>query len=237
LWGQKIIHVANVEFYSLSFATLLYCLFMKFTPSHPLMVCPAPLAEQPKLDLAAPADYSQRKDLVAHVESVLQASAHGFAWGGYLEQRKIYLESDHFFQAGSPRDIHLGIDIWTDAGSPVFAPLDGKIHSFEDNAGFCNYGPTLILEHHFGETFYTLYGHLSRSSIDGLQVGAWVKKGQPLCTLGAWEVNGNWPPHLHFQVIRDLEGWTGDYPGACTFEEKEKFAKNCPDPIGFLQTT
>ena len=42
--------------------------------------------------------------------------------------------------------------------------------------------------------------------------------------------NGNWPPHLHFQLIMDMEGWTGDYPGVCKFSEKDKWLANCPDP-------
>jgi peptidoglycan LD-endopeptidase LytH len=42
--------------------------------------------------------------------------------------------------------------------------------------------------------------------------------------------NGNWPPHLHFQLIADMEGWKGDYPGVCKYSEREKWLGNCPDP-------
>lgn len=200
------------------------------------MTCPEPLAAQPSLDLAAPADYSQRPALIAHVNRALQAAPHGIVWGGYLEQRKIYLESDHFYQEGAPRDVHLGIDLWASAGTEVFAPLDGTVHSFQDNAGFCNYGPTIVLEHRSEMgAFYTLYGHLARTSLKGLKVGEAISKGQAFCTLGKWEENGNWPPHLHFQVMKDLQGWQGDYPGACTLADRDSYAENCPDPFSLLE--
>ena len=42
--------------------------------------------------------------------------------------------------------------------------------------------------------------------------------------------NGHWPPHLHFQLIRELGDWSGDYPGVCKYSEKEKYLANSPDP-------
>lgn len=42
--------------------------------------------------------------------------------------------------------------------------------------------------------------------------------------------NGDWPPHLHFQVIHDMEFKKGDYPGVCSISERERYLKNCPDP-------
>ena len=47
---------------------------------------------------------------------------------------------------------------------------------------------------------------------------------------GAIEENGQWPPHLHFQLMCDIEGNQGDYPGACRFSEKEKYLNNIPNP-------
>jgi hypothetical protein len=41
--------------------------------------------------------------------------------------------------------------------------------------------------------------------------------------------NGNWPPHLHFQVIKDIRIKDGDYPGVCATSEKKKYLTNCPD--------
>jgi murein DD-endopeptidase MepM/ murein hydrolase activator NlpD len=43
------------------------------------------------------------------------------------------------------RNIHIGLDLWIKAGTPILSALDGKIHSFI-SAGFGDYGPTIILE-------------------------------------------------------------------------------------------
>jgi hypothetical protein len=52
--------------------------------------------------------------------------------------------------------------------------------------------------------------------------------------------NGQWPPHLHFQIVVDMEipiaiGRKGDYPGVCKLSEKEKYLNNCPNPDLILQ--
>ncbi len=65
------------------------------------------------------------------------------------------------------RTIHIGLDLFADAGTPVFAPLAGTIHAFSDNAQPQDYGPVIILRHETddGTEFFTLYGHLSRESL------------------------------------------------------------------------
>src|ERR1700761_8215604 len=67
--------------------------------------------------------------------------------GGYMEHRTIYSRSEHFDTADEPRRLHLGIDIWAAAGTPLYAPLSGRIHSFRDNNNHGDYGPTIILQH------------------------------------------------------------------------------------------
>jgi hypothetical protein len=47
-------------------------------------------------------------------------------------------------------------------------------------------------------------------------------------------VNGNWPPHLHFQLIRDMQGKRGDYPGVVRADELAFYRDNCPDPMALL---
>jgi murein DD-endopeptidase MepM/ murein hydrolase activator NlpD len=151
--------------------------------------------------------------------------------GGYLELRTIYDNRGQFNTLDEPRRLHLGVDIWADAGTPVYAPLTGKIHSFKDNANFGDYGPTIILEHDInGLKLYSLYGHLSRESLVERTSGTPVKSGEQIGTFGNAEVNGNWPPHLHFQLMLDMEGNVGDYFGACKLSEKEKYLLNVPDP-------
>ena len=159
-----------------------------------------------------------------------------FGIGGYNEHRTIYSRSTHFDTAGEPRRLHLGIDIWGPAGTPVYAPLDGWIHSFQFNDGYGDYGATIILRHVLdGVTFHTLYGHLSLADLDGLQKDAPVAAGQIIAHFGPLAENGHWPPHLHFQVIIDMEGKAGDYPGVCRFSERERYLANCPDPNLILQ--
>jgi murein DD-endopeptidase MepM/ murein hydrolase activator NlpD len=152
--------------------------------------------------------------------------------GGYLENRAIYRRSEVFATEDSEfRNIHLGIDIWTEAGAPVYAPLDGKVHSFRDNAGFGNYGATIILEHEVEEkSLYSLYGHLFLSDLDGLKIGQEVKAGDLLCHVGPFPENGDWPPHLHFQLIWDMQENAGDYPGVAAKNKLEFYKANCPDP-------
>ncbi|UII19232.1 peptidoglycan DD-metalloendopeptidase family protein [Fulvivirga ligni] len=158
------------------------------------------------------------------------------AIGGYGEDRIIY-RMNHNFAAPNDeaRSIHLGIDIWDEAGTAIYSPLDGKIHSLQNNDLIGDYGPTIIMEHELdSEKFYLLYGHLSKTSLDGKSAGQSIKKGEQIATLGAYDENVHWPPHLHFQLIRDLDGKSGDYPGVAKPSEKIKYLENCPDPNWIL---
>jgi hypothetical protein len=151
--------------------------------------------------------------------------------GGYMELRTIYDNREQFETIDEQRRLHLGIDIWADAGTTVYSPLDGNIHSFQDNNNFGDYGPTIIIEHDLdGFKLVSLYGHLNRESLEGLSVGIPVKSGQKIAEFGSAYVNGNWPPHLHFQLMLDMEGINGDYYGACKNSEKDKYLQNIPDP-------
>jgi len=154
------------------------------------------------------------------------------AYGGYNEERNIYQRSSHFNdQEIEERNIHLGIDFWIDAKTNIYTPLDGEIYGFADNVGLGNYGPTIILKHDIKDiVFYTLYGHLSRESLVGLTIGKPFFKGDKIATLGTAEVNGDYPPHLHFQVIKDMGVWKNDYPGVCSKSEREFYLNNCPNP-------
>lgn len=154
--------------------------------------------------------------------------------GGYLELRSIYQYSDHF--STDNRCLHLGIDIWAPKHTPIFAPLDGRIHSFQNNDNFRDYGPTLILEHQEqGLTFYSLYGHLSMEDLEGLSEGQAIAKGASFCRLGGVDENGGWPPHLHFQLITDMGDKKGDFPGVCAVKDADFYKQVCPNPNLLLQ--
>lgn len=156
-----------------------------------------------------------------------------FGIGGYAEHRTVYSRSKHFDSTDGeePRRLHLGIDIWGAVNTPVMAPLNGIIHSFAFNNHFGDYGATIILTHNIeGHTFHSLYGHLSLNSLKNLQEGQLVKRGDVFAEFGMQFENGHWPPHLHFQLIIDLQGKKGDYPGVCKYSEKDLYLDNCPDP-------
>ena len=198
-----------------------------------------------------PMDFTEANEALAEVNLSNTAEFNAFVFkkmetankkygiGGYLEKRGIYRRSEVFATESSNfRNIHLGVDIWAAAGSPVYAPLAGKIHSFQDNVGFGNYGPTLILSHQLDEkTLYSLYGHLSRASLSSFEVGREVSAGERIGEIGPIPENGDWPPHLHFQLIWDMGDFWGDYPGVAAEKDLDNYRENCPDPaplIGIL---
>jgi len=57
-----------------------------------------------------------------------------------------------------------------------------------------------------------------------------VEAGDKIGTLGSHKVNGDYAPHLHFQVIKDIQGYTGDYPGVAASDKLDFYLDNCPDP-------
>ncbi|MFD0763388.1 peptidoglycan DD-metalloendopeptidase family protein [Mucilaginibacter lutimaris] len=156
--------------------------------------------------------------------------------GGYMEHRTIYNRSPLFNTDDEPRRLHLGLDIWGDAGTPVYAPLDGTVHSFADNDNFGDYGPTIMLQHNLdGLTLCSLYGHLNRTSLANLQVGQAISKNQQIATFGNAAENGHWPPHLHFQLMLNIGDAKGDYPGVGQYSRRAEYLANIPDPELILQ--
>ncbi|KAB7729070.1 peptidoglycan DD-metalloendopeptidase family protein [Rudanella paleaurantiibacter] len=172
----------------------------------------------------------------AYVFGKLQAAGAQVGIGGYNEHRVIYRRSAHFGDVqAEPREIHLGIDLWAEAGTPVYAPKAGVVHSFADNANFGDYGPTIILQHDVeGAPVFSLYGHLSRASLEGLYEGKVFNAGDKLAEIGPFPENGDWPPHLHFQLMTDMLGHRGDFPGVCSLTDRARFLQLCPDPAGWL---
>jgi murein DD-endopeptidase MepM/ murein hydrolase activator NlpD len=174
----------------------------------------------------------------AYVDQTLAEANAKFGIGGYNEHRTVYSRSKVFDSAdgAEPRRLHLGVDIWGAVGTPVFAVADGYVHSIANNAAYGDYGATIILGHRLdGLEFYSLYGHLSLADLNQLEPGQPIKGGSLIAHFGPPAENGQWPPHLHFQLILDLEGKEGDYPGVCRFNEKESYLANCPDPDLLLQ--
>ncbi|QJD95916.1 peptidoglycan DD-metalloendopeptidase family protein [Mucilaginibacter robiniae] len=184
-----------------------------------------------------PDDIADTVKFSSWVDAELAKSGCRYGIGGYMEHRTLYARSELFNTDGhEPRRLHLGVDIWGPASTPVYAPLYGKIHSFQNNDHFGDYGPTIILEHDLdGMPLYSLYGHLSQESIQNLTVGQSINVGQCIAHLGNMNENGNWPPHLHFQLMFDMQGHAGDYPGVSRYSEEQIYRQNIPDPDVILQ--
>lgn len=185
------------------------------------------------------ANLDNSEDFEKYIIKYLKEKNAKVAFGGYIEGRYLYQRSPIFFNNSKPeRNIHIGLDLWAEAGTAVLAALDGKIHSFKNNEGLGDYGPTIILEHEVeNEKFYTLYGHLSLESIENLNIGDNFKQGDKIATLGKASVNGDYAPHVHFQIIHKIEDYWGDYPGVCNTKDLNFYIENCPDPNLLLKIT
>jgi 4-aminobutyrate aminotransferase-like enzyme/Ser/Thr protein kinase RdoA (MazF antagonist) len=178
---------------------------------------------------------NNESSLTPRILQVINQAGATVGIGRYNEARYIYIVPD--FATGEKsadeyRTIHLGIDFFVPANSPVYAPLDGTVFAFADNPTHQDYGPVVVLEHKSAEhpTFYTLYGHLSRESLGGLRVGQSITKGQQLAIIGSTDVNGGWTPHLHFQIITDLLNLSCDFPGVARPSQRNVWLSLCPDP-------
>ncbi len=151
--------------------------------------------------------------------------------GRYDEDRVLYRHSPLFDGEIERRSIHLGIDLFVVEGTEVRSPLSAQVHSLADNHQLGDYGPTVILQHEVeGCSFFTLYGHLSRDTLDNLVVGQHLERGDSFARIGDIHENGGWPPHLHFQIIADLMGREGDFPGVAAPSERARYLELCPDP-------
>jgi murein DD-endopeptidase MepM/ murein hydrolase activator NlpD len=155
--------------------------------------------------------------------------------GGFFENRAIYRRSTHY-DGEEARSLHLGLDIWMPAGTPLHSPLEGTLHSLQDNRGFGNYGPTIITEHQLeGQTFFLLYGHLDGDSLKLGQPGGQIEQGQLIGRIGDFPENGDWPPHLHWQMMTDMLGNRGDFPGVAAPSERDYYLQFCVNPEYILK--
>jgi 4-aminobutyrate aminotransferase-like enzyme/Ser/Thr protein kinase RdoA (MazF antagonist) len=155
--------------------------------------------------------------------------------GRYDEARLIYA-TPAFASGARPTDerrtINLGIDLFVEAGAPVYAPLDGQVYLAVDNAARLDYGPLVILQHATGDgqSFFTLYGHLGQDALERCQAGRRVARGERIGSIGAPPTNGDWPPHLHFQIITDLLDLDRDFPGVAYASQRTVWNSLSLDP-------
>ncbi|MGE4609789.1 MAG: aminotransferase class III-fold pyridoxal phosphate-dependent enzyme [Paracoccaceae bacterium] len=164
----------------------------------------------------------------------------GHIWlGYYYEPRLIY--TDLAFRKGpwkasDRRTVHLAVDAFAPAGTPMFAPLRGTVFVAEYRTGHLDYGGVIILRHETpeGDPFYTLYGHLDPAFLGRLNPGEVIEKGEEFCRLGDPSMNGGWAPHVHFQLALTTEGIETDWPGVGDPDEMYLWQEVCPNPAALL---
>jgi len=177
-------------------------------------------------------DMAHPEQLQNYITSTVAAAGQAFGVGHYNEDRVIYQQSS-LFQDGTaePRSVHLAYDLWLPVGTPLYAPLSATIHSVQNNNRFLDYGATIILEHMLDDVrFYSLYGHLALRSLADKVPGQAITQGEEFAWIGAPNENGQWAPHVHAQIICDLLGRSGDFPGVARPSERDYYTTLCPDP-------
>lgn len=86
--------------------------------------------------------------------------------------------------------MHEGIDISNQVGTPIIAPADGIISDIGNDLGL---GKILVISHGFG--MITRYAHLNKVLV---RVGQKVKRGEKIAEVGtSGRTTG---PHLHYEV-------------------------------------
>ncbi|HJZ45955.1 MAG TPA: aminotransferase class III-fold pyridoxal phosphate-dependent enzyme, partial [Roseiflexaceae bacterium] len=187
------------------------------------------------LFLGADPAVTETAALSERIARELRAAGASVGVGRYDEARLIYA-TPAFASGERPTDerrtIHLGVDLFAEAGAPIFAPLEGEVYLVANNAARLDYGPLLILKHSTdaGQTFFTLYGHLGEDALEHCSAGRRVAAGDQIGSIGAPPINGDWPPHLHFQIITDLLDLGRDFPGVAYASQREIWKSLSPDP-------
>lgn len=155
--------------------------------------------------------------------------------GRYNEPRAVYTTDEYAIPSDigpQMRTVHIGIDLFMPAGTPLYAPFDGEVFTVVNDSGDKEYGPLVILKHELPDapTFYTLYGHNDLATLQLWNRGDSVKQGDLIAYMGDYPVNGNWVPHSHFQIITDMLDYKDDFPGVVLPSQREVWLSMCPDP-------
>ena len=161
-------------------------------------------------------------------------------WLGFYGEPRLIYTADAFYngpyKASDRRTVHLAIDVFAPAQTPLYAPLDGIVVAVADRNKHLDYGGVVILEHSTpkGDNFYTLYGHLNPDIMDNLNIGDHIPKGGAFCKLGDHTQNGGWSPHVHFQMGLTMAGMGDDWPGVSDPDDRDLWLSLFPNPAALL---
>lgn len=203
------------------------------------LVCPLDLSVSSPL-LGQPSEFNDLDWFDYQLLRVQKQNQDKLIAGGYLEPRPLYTNSSYEKVGNNgteSRCLHLGVDFWVPATTPVHAFLKGEVVVSVEDVGDKKFGGLVILRHQQeGIEFFTLYGHLSSVSILRLKTGHRVLRGDQIGTIGTTAENGNWSPHLHFQIMLSLLNYKNDFPGVAYRNEKHCWESICPDPNLIFKT-
>lgn len=155
-------------------------------------------------------------------------------WG---EDRPVYT-ADAFASTlvtGQRRSLHLGLDLFLDAGSNVRTPIPGRVIEIYMSDLPLDYGHAILLEHRPTPdlTFYSLWGHLSAGTAKARRLGEELKAGDIVGQLGGNKENGGWQPHVHLQLLTYRPAGAADVIGAGEPDYRAVWAELFPDAARF----
>ncbi|HWU00141.1 MAG TPA: aminotransferase class III-fold pyridoxal phosphate-dependent enzyme, partial [Terriglobales bacterium] len=154
--------------------------------------------------------------------------------GPWCEERSIYTTAAFASRLieGKRRTLHLGLDLFVAAGTPLQAPLTGKVADIHVTNLPLDYGCSVLLEHEPepGLRFYSLWGHLAAKTASHLKIGDHVAAGQVFAWIGDTHENGNWLPHLHLQLVSYKPRSADDVIGAGESDLNDLWSALFPNP-------
>lgn len=115
--------------------------------------------------------------------------------------------------------VHLGIDITTEQGAPVFAAADGTVSKIWDDAMM---GKCVSIDH--GDGIFTFYKNLDPVLSEGIEKGTVLQSGQQIGTVGESamaELADE--PHLHIEMT--VNGIAVDPTDYLSKEAKDSISK------------
>ena len=181
-----------------------------------------------------PADIDESA-LTQRIQSVMARNGANVGIGRYREARLLYsspLFAPQDDPDGERRTVHLGIDLFAPAGTRSAPRSTARYTSSLTTRQPLDYGPLVILRHvtDAGHVFYTLYGHLSRASLDGLAQGQTIGAGGELARLGSPRRTADGRRTCTFNWSLDLLDLGGDFPGVCRPGDEDVWCSLSPDP-------
>lgn len=110
---------------------------------------------------------------------------------------------------GTTENLHQGIDLVGEIGTPVKAALSGRVAEHwpprgtpipgkpgQYYKGHPIYGGYVVLDH--GDGLLSKYGHLHETKV---HTGDWIKQGDIIGTIGSTGISTG--PHLHWEIVID----------------------------------